>query len=141
MFGDSVQIPASRLEPIATEAASNAKSVAGVVFFLAVAIGCAAVGVMVDGSGGKEDGTAAAGGMAFWALLIGAIAMRFVRTARAAGAAALRAKTDPTSHWYLSGKMVVASDANGTPRPDLSFKVSNKLRQMLLAVPKATVVE
>jgi hypothetical protein len=144
MIGESIPIPAPRIEPVALETASSAKTVAGVLFFFVAVFVFAAVGMLIDGnssSSGKHDGSSMVAGVLFWLVVIGMVAMRFVKTARCASAAAQRAKADPASQWFLSGKLIVGWDSAGTPRPELTFKISNKLRTMLLSVPRATIVD
>jgi hypothetical protein len=88
-----------------------------------------------------QDPMQIAVGVLFWALIVASIAMRYVKAARRALAAASRAQADPSSQWFLSGRLVVGVDASGAPSPAVTFKISRKLRTMLLAVPPATVVE
>lgn len=137
MFGDSIPIPAVRIGPVATEAASTAKSISAVIFFFAVIVVLIGVGMASDAKG--DAGTI--GGMIFWSAVICSVAMRYLKTARRATAAIERAKADPSSQWFLSGKMIVGTDAGGVPSPALTFKISGQLRKTLLAVPAATVVE
>ena len=138
MFGDSIPIPAGRIGPVATEAASAAKSIAGVVFFLAVIVMLIGAGMITDAKG---DTAGTIGGMIFWSLLVASIGVRYAKAARRATAAGERAKADPASHWFLSGRMIVGVDSAGAPSPALTFKISRKLRTMLLAIPAATVIE
>lgn len=138
MFGDSIAVPAARVTPVATEAASNAKSIAGVIFFLAVVTAMIGLGIMSDPKAKAEDGVIP---MFVMGGIIASIGMRYVRGARRASAALARAKADPSSQWFLTGKLIVGTDSAGVPSPELTFKISGKLRAMLLAVPTATVVE
>jgi hypothetical protein len=142
MFGETIPIPAPRVEPVALEAASRGKTVAAVLFFVAAVFVFAAVGMVLDGTsnGGRGESSMVAG-VLFWLVMIALVAMRFVKNAARATAAARRAKVDPSSRWFLVGNTIVGGDSTGAPRPDLTFKISNKLRAMLLAVPRATVVD
>jgi len=149
MTDDVVQIPAERIPPIATEAASASKVIAAVLLSLFVLACIAAAGVLTDGkhkSDRARDSAEAAGnavGTVIGVFLIvglpGIYGFRAARNAsratRAAGATADRGYT-----WRLSGKFLIAADPAGVPHPELSFKINNKLRTMLLALPRAEVV-
>jgi hypothetical protein len=141
MFGDSISIPAVRIGPVATEAASSAKTGAAIWCFAIAVLVLATIGIATDGTGTKQEPTQLIVGIVFWVLIVASIAMRYLKAARRASAALARANTDPSSQWFLSGKMIVGVDASGAPNPQVTFKISRKLRTMLLAVPQATVVE
>jgi hypothetical protein len=144
MHVESIEIPAERVPPVATDASGAAKNVAAVVFFIMFIFVVAAIGVMTGGStksSGETDGVSLAFGMLFWVGLFAFIGFRFARNASRATRAANLAKTDPRYTWRLSGKHVIAADGAGVPRPDVSFKINGKLRTMLLAVPRAEVVD
>ena len=51
------------------------------------------------------------------------------------------AATDSKHTWRLSGKYIIGADPAGVPQPELTFKVNAKNRTMLLAVPRAEVVD
>jgi hypothetical protein len=135
MTGESIPIPATRIEPVATEAASAAKSIAGVVLFLAVIVLLIGAGMISDDKGGT------AAGMLFWAAIVGSIGWRHVKAARRATVAGRHAAADPASHWFLSGRFIIGMDGAGAPNPALTFRISRKQRKLLIAVPAATVVE
>lgn len=141
MFGDSISIPAVRIGPVATEAASSAKTVAAIWFFVIALVVVGSAGMAANGTGDERDPVQLVVGMLFWGMIVASIAMRYVKAARRATAAIARAQADPSSQWFLSGKMIVGVDASGAPNPGVTFKISRKLRAMLLAVPQATVVE
>ncbi|NVB83230.1 MAG: hypothetical protein HOV81_32960 [Kofleriaceae bacterium] len=141
MSGDSISIPAVRIGPVATEAASGAKTVAAIWFFVIAMVMVAAAGNASNGTADQHAPMQMVVGMLFWVLIFASIAVRYLRAARRATAAVARASADPSSQWFLSGKMIVGVDASGAPNPGVTFKLSRKLRTMLLAVPAATVVE
>lgn len=144
---ESITVPAERIPPIAREASEASKTVAAVLFF--------AVGVLVlamFGVAERDDEKADAAvesaaersgrkvGRAIAPLLfIGIPAIFAVRAARNASRAT-RARTQGASDrnmtWRLSGRLLVAADATGSPRPDMTFKVTRRLRTMLLALPR-----
>lgn len=145
MTTESIRIPPERIVPVATEVASGAKTVAGVLGFFIVLFAIAAVGMLSDGQavmsdGEVKDGSSTAIGIGIWLIALAAIALKFIKTARRATAAAELAKTNSGHEFVLSGKLIVVSAPGGIPEPHRSFKVSGKLRTMLLAVPQATVV-
>jgi hypothetical protein len=141
---DSVLIPADRLAPIAREAASGAKTVASVICFFIGMFTIAAIGVLVDTSGSATQTTMDGGsmivGMGIWFVVLGSIASKFFCAARRAAEAAKLAAADVGHQFFLSGKLIVVADATGVVQPQMSFKLSEKLRRMLMAVPQATVI-
>jgi hypothetical protein len=146
-MGESIGIPSERVVPIATEAASNAKTVGSVMCFFLGLFAIAGIGVLADRSGGSTTGRTMDGGslvvgLGFWFIVIGAIASRYLGNAKRASAA-VRAATSKTETYTftLAGNLVVVANSAGVPLPDRSFKVSRKLRTMLVAVPRATVVD
>jgi hypothetical protein len=141
MLGSSISIPAVRIGPVATESATSAKVVAAMSFFAAVVLVLSTIGIATDVSGPKQQPMQLTVGILFWVGIVGSIAMRYVKTARRALAAASRAHADASSQWFLCGRMIVGVDVSGAPNPDVTFKISRKLRTMLLAVPPATLVE
>lgn len=146
---DSVSIPSERIAPIARDAASSAKSVAGVLGFAFVVLTIAMVSVVGDD---KHDDTPRDGAertgyvvgkflsVFIVAGLPGLFAFRAARRGSRATRAAEVATTDPQTTWRLAGKLLVA-ERSGAPLPELSFTVSGKSRTMLLAMPRAELVE
>jgi hypothetical protein len=147
-MSDSIGIPRERVIPIATEAASNAKTVGSVMCFFLGLFVIAAIGIVADRSGGNTttgrsmDAGSLVVGLGVWFLVLGAIANRFLGNARRA-TAAVRAASSTTEEYTftLAGNLVIAANSAAVPLPDRSFKVSRRLRTMLLAVPRATVVD
>lgn len=149
MSVESIPVPAERIPPVASDAASGSKTAAGLLIFACVIIAIAMLGVLADGTHHEQvrDSAEAAGYNAgqviaflLFAGLPGWFGFRAARNASRATRAA-RAVSDRSFTWRLSGKYIIAADAGGAPRPELSFKVSGKLRTMLLAVPRAEVVD
>lgn len=146
---ESIAIPAERVPPVAKDMASTSKNIAAVLLFLCGLLAIATISVAVgDTPSGDLDApknSAEAAGhavgmiivIALFAGLPGWFGLRAARNASRATRAANLAASDPSYTWQLSGKYIVAVDAQGAPRPELSFKVSGKLRTMLLAVPRA----
>ncbi|HEY5944087.1 MAG TPA: hypothetical protein VIV40_01285, partial [Kofleriaceae bacterium] len=124
--------------------ASGSKSVAAVLLFFCVIFGIAMLGALGDDSDKTKDSAENAGrivGMLLFAGVPGAFGFRAARNASRAGKAGKLATTEPSYSFRLSGKYIIVADGNGAPRPELSFKINRKLRTMLLAVPRAEVVE
>lgn len=143
---ESIEVRAERVPPVATDMASGSKTVAAVLFFLSAVLALGVFGMSFDDK--KEalgDDSAEAAGAVIGFLLIvglpGLLGFRHARNASRATRAGKLAQTDLHYTWRLSGKYIIAADGNGAPRPELSFKISRKLRTMLLAVPRAEVVD
>jgi hypothetical protein len=150
MTTESISIPANRVPPVATDMASSSKSIAGVLFFVTAIVLMAMLGVLSEDKPTSKYGSDAekAGekvGMVIAVVLFGGIpawfAFKSARNASRATRAGKLAQTDPTYRFQLSGKFIIAADGAGVPHPELSFKVNQKLRTMLLAVPRAEVVD
>lgn len=146
---ESISIPAERVPPVASDMASSSKTVAGVLGFVTLIVAVAVISVIADDKHEViRDSAEAAGyhvgqwiGFMLFVGLPGLIAFRAARNASRAGRAGTLAKTNPSYTWQLAGKYVIAADAAGAPHPELSFKINEKLRTMLLAVPRAEVVD
>lgn len=143
--GDSIRIPPERIVPIANETASSAKTIGAVFCFILGLVVFAGV-QMVTNPGSFTDGTESTGGtifgLGFWMIVLGGIAAKFIGNARRAAAAAKAATSTNVEYSFnLTGRMVVVADANSVPLPSRTFKISRKSRAMLLAVPRATVVD
>ena len=145
MNAESISIPAERIPPVATDCASGAKVWAGVLLFLAIVLAIATLGAIGDKdnpAAKAKDSAEKVGtiiGMMIVVALPGYPGFRFARNASRASRAAALARGDAYT-WQLAGKWIVAVDRRtGAPRPDLSFKINEKLRTMLLAVPRAEV--
>lgn len=150
---ESIAVPAERVPPVASDMASSSKTLAGVLLFFCAIMAIAMIGGLADGKtfGADDpptDSAEATGnavgviiGIALVAGLPGWFGFRAARNASRATRAGNLAKSDPSYTWRLSGKYIIAADAHGAPRPELSFKVNRKLRTMLLAVPRAEVVD
>lgn len=146
MSVESVSLRAERVPPVATDMASSSKSFAAVLLFVCIVLALGVFGMSVEEQ--KEtlgDDSAEAAGAVFGFLLIvgipGLFGFRHARNASRATRAGKLAQTDPSYTWRLSGKYIIAADGTGAPRPELSFKINSKLRTMLLAVPRAEVVD
>src|SRR5262245_11567285 len=149
MDGEVIQIPAERIPPVASEAVSNSKVVAGVLLFLCVIATIAMIGVLTDGKhelGQGRDSAEAVGhavgtviAVFLFAGLPALFGFRAVRNASRATRAAA-ATSNRSYAWRLCGKFLIAHDGAGVPQPELSFKINQKLRTMLLALPRADVV-
>lgn len=147
MTTESLPIPAERVPPVATDMASSSKTIAGVLFFVAVVLGLAGLGTSdeprTESSSAYEAGYKS--GHVFGVVLLFGLpayfGFRSARNASRATRAATLAKNEPTYAWRLAGKWIVVADGSGAPRPELSFKINGKLRTMLLAVPRAEVRE
>lgn len=147
MAVESIQVPAERIPPVASDMAGTSKAVAGVLLFFASVFALAMLGVFLgeNPENPVPEGSAEAAG--YWAGaaialgLVGGVpalfGFRAVRNASRATRAGNLAKQDPSYTWRLSGKYIIAADAAGAPHPELSFKLNRKLRTMLLALPRA----
>ena len=144
---EPIGIPPERVIPIASEAASNAKTVGSVMCFFLGLFVIAAIGIVADRSSGSTTGRTMDGGslvvgLGFWFVVIGTIASRYLGNAKRATAAVRAAGSkNETYSFTLAGNLVVVANSAGVPLPDRSFKVSRQLRTMLVAVPRATVVD
>ena len=146
MTVDSTEIPPERVPPIAEEMASNSKTYAGVLAFVAFVIAIALFGVNAEDV--ETKGTAESSELVAIVIVGGLMTyvpvhfvIRHARNAARAGRAARLASTDASYAWRLSGKYLIGADAGGIPRTDLTFKINGKLRRMLLAFPRAEVVD
>ncbi len=140
---ESIEVPASRIPPVAEEASSSSKVWAGVLGFLSVLfviIGLTAPPDPDQPTRESDRSSAIVGSGIFLAVFV-TIGYRCVRNASRATRAAKIATTDPGYTWRLSGKYIIGADPAGTPRPDVTFKLNRKLRTMLLAVPRAEVID
>ena len=142
MTNESISLPAERVAPIAAAVASQRKSIAGVVFFGVVIVAIAMMSVVTRSTGTRSDpeSVGRAIGTALWPGLLGWFGLRQLRRARQASAAQ-RATQDASFTWLLNERLVVAVDGHGVARPELAFKVSREQRQILIAVPRAQVVQ
>jgi hypothetical protein len=144
---ESISIPAERIPPVAHETASGSKTAAGLLLFLFLIISIAMVGVFVedsDAAGSAERAGELVGkllGAALFAGLPALFGYRAMRNAARAKRAADAARATPSTTFVLSGKLVIAADGAGTPQPELSFKVNGTARRMLLALPRAELVQ
>lgn len=149
---ESIQIPPERIPPVAKEAASGSKTIAGVLFFFTVIAALAMFGTLTDetrnerrrsGDSAEEAGRKVGEviGVLLFAGLPALFAFRSARNASRATRSIALAASDQRYSFRLSGKHIITADPHGAPRPDLSFKISGKLRTMLLAVPRAEVVD
>ena len=145
MTTESIAIPAERIPPVAKDQSGTSQAIAGVLGFVALAFGVAVISSPGEASPGESaayDAGFFAGviiGMAIIVGLPGLFAFRSARNAKRATRAAGLAQSDPSYRWSLADRWIVAVDGAGIPRPELSFKISRKLRTMLLAVPRAEV--
>jgi hypothetical protein len=133
-----VDLPPTAVSPVAAAAASRAKSFAGFFGILAVLFSIAAIAMPSEKKRHRysSDSAYEAGEVAGRIIACGAFLIPtffFVRRARRATAASQRAAADKTWRWTLVGKLVVAYDDRGAPRPELSFKTTAGQRAMLLA--------
>jgi hypothetical protein len=142
---ESISVPAERVPDMS----GSSKAVAGVLFFVAVICGFAAMGVggdektrsFTDNPSDTGEKTGMILGAVALAGIPGLFGFRAARNASRATRAAQIAKTEPSYTWRLSGKYIIAADPAGVPHPELSFKVNAKNRTMLLALPRAEVVD
>ena len=142
---ESIPIPSERIPPVATEAAGAAKNLAAVFLVFAAIIVLAGIGMSLEGKPASGDDDVGGGamlfGLLFWLSIPALLGIRFLRMASRATRAARLAAQDPSTTWRLAGKLMIAADGAGVPRPEVSFKISQKLRTMLLAIPRAELVE
>ena len=146
---ESIQVPSERVPPVATDMASSSKVAAGVLAFVTVIVLFAIMGMVSDKprkySGDSAYDAGQRTGEVIGFLLIAGLpalfAFRSARNASRATRAGVVAKTDPKYTFRLSGKYMIAADGAGVPHPELSFKVNGKNRTLLLALPRAEVVD
>jgi len=146
---ESIQVPAERVPPVASDMAGSSKVIAGVLFFVAAICAIAMFGALTEGTPDRpRDSAEAAGfkvgqviGVMLFAGLPAWFAFRSARNASRATRAGNVAKADPSYTFRLSGKYMIAADGAGVPHPELSFKVNGKNRTMLLALPRAELVD
>jgi len=147
---ESISVPAERIPPVASDMASSSKVAAGLLGFLALIAAVASLSVLGDDKHHEviRDAAEAAGynagtviGCLLFVGLPGWFGFKAARNASRATNAARLAQTNPSYTWQLADKYIIAADAAGVPHPELSFKVNGKLRTMLLAVPRAQVVD
>jgi len=132
-MSESIGIPSERVIPIATEAASGAKTVGSVMCFFLGLFVIAGIGIVADRSGGSTTGRTMDGGslvvgLGFWFIVIGAIANRYLGNAKRASAA-VRAATSKTETYTfpLAGNLVVPANSPGVPFPDPPFKAEPRM--------------
>jgi hypothetical protein len=135
---DARQLPPESIAQAATSMASRHKSVATIMFWLDGLFVCGAIAMAADQS--KLDWASKLGGMLFWVALFTFLAVRSLRKASRATRIGARASADRSLTWYLNQKVIVGANATGAPLPDLSFKVTSSLINVLTAVPQARVV-
>ncbi len=144
-MSDSISIPPERLVPIATETSSSGKTIGSIFCFILGIVVIAGITMLTNPDsfdGNHDDAASTLLGVGFWILIFGAFAAKFIGNARRAGAAAAAAQSQNVAYtFHLTGRMIVAADANGAPLPSRTFRISRKSRAMLLAVPRAAVVD
>jgi hypothetical protein len=145
---ESISIPLERIPPVAHETASGSKTIGGLLLFLFVILSIAMIGVLVEDDDAASDSAERAGqivgkvlGAALFAGLPGLFGYRAMRNAARAKRASDAANAGQSTSFVLSGKLVIAADGAGTPLPDLSFKINGNARRMLLALPRAEVID
>jgi hypothetical protein len=145
---ESISIPSERIPPVAHETASGSKTAGGLLMFLFLIISIAMVGVLVEDEDTPHGSAERAGqivgkllGAGLFAGLPALFGFRALRNAARAKRAADAARATPTISFVLSGKLLIAADHAGSPLPDLSFKINGNARRMLLALPRAAVVD
>ena len=132
---DSVAIDNVNVAHVARETAENAKTGGAI---LSVFLGLLAV-AMLFGTTSTSDGGTLIAGYALWAAILGVPVSRYFGTARRAGRAIAAIDASSPHEFFLSDRMIVAVDPGGALCPDMSFKISKKLRATLLAVPRASI--
>src|SRR5262249_33907175 len=113
-------------------------------FFLCAIFAVALLGTAFDKNDKAKDSAEASGrvvGILLVMALPGSFGYRYARNAARATRAGALAKSDPSFTFRISGKYIITADSGGAPRPNLSFKINQKQRTMLLAVPRAEVVD
>jgi hypothetical protein len=148
---ESIPVPPERIPPVANDMSGSSKVVAGVLFFVTIIIAIAMLGALGEdkaktrqfGDSAEEAGYKV--GQVIAVILFAGVpawfAFRSARNASRATRAAKLAASDAKYTWRLSGKYIIGADPAGVPQPELTFKVNAKNRTMLLAVPRAEVVD
>jgi hypothetical protein len=131
---ESVPIDHTNVASVARETAANAK------LFAALLIAVAGLFVVAAATMKHKHGVGAAiGGIGFWVVVFGGFGARFLRQARRAEGAIRLVESRSPHQFFLSDRMIVVASDAGALRPEMSFKISKRLRSMLLAVPRASV--
>lgn len=135
----SVELPAASVVQAATGAIRSAKSALAGMFWVDGILLISPFAVL---GSNKTDKEGIMFGLAFWILVAGLFTLRFWRRLATTRRAETAAKTNPVITWrLLDNRQIVAIDGNGIPQIELSFKISRGMRDILLAVPEARVVQ
>jgi hypothetical protein len=137
-MAESIELPAESVVQAAAKAIQSGKSKIAVMIWLDAIFVLSPFAAL---SSFKGDKAGLVFGMGFWILVCGLITLMFFRRVRTARAAETAAKTNPALTWRLNGRQIVAINDRNIPEVDLSFKISRTMRDILLAVPEARVVQ
>jgi hypothetical protein len=137
-MAESIELPAESVVQAAEKTAQSGKSSLAAMFWLDGIFLLSPLALLGSYKGDKGQ---LAFGLGFWILVCGLITLRIWRRMRGARAAETAAKTNPSLTWRLNGRQVVAINERNIPQADLSFKISRTMRDILLAVPQARVVQ
>ncbi len=137
-MAESIELPAESVAQAATKTAQSGKSSLAVMFWVDGIFLLSPVALLGSYQGDKGQ---LAFGLGFWILVCGLITLRIWRRVKGARAAETAAKTNAALTWRLNGRQIVALDQRNIPQIDLSFKISRTLRDILLAVPEARVIQ
>jgi hypothetical protein len=138
IVADAISLRAETVAPIAaTVARTHRLASRAVLAMIAVVFAIACHGFRQHEAG---PWTLEAIGWVLALAYLGATCAMFWYSARRANGAALAAERDGAVAWALRDSFVTASDAGGAARPELSFFITARLRDALLAVPDARVV-
>ena len=137
-MAESIELPAESVVQAAEKTAQSGKSSLAAMFWLDGIFLLSPLALLGSYKGDKGQ---LGFGLAFWILVCGLITLRIWRRVRGARAAETAAKTNAALTWRLNGRQVVAINERGIPQVALSFKISRTMRDILLAVPEARVVQ
>lgn len=134
-MSNAIELPREGAVQAATSALGSAKSVFALMGFLD---GVVTLGMLTVIRQKADAGHLA--GLGFWLCILGAITMRLWRRVKLVRGALATAQTSTRTTWLLDGRTIIGVEG-GIPQLDLSFKISNTVRNVLVAVPQARVVE
>ena len=137
-MAESIELPAESVAQAAAKTAQSGKSSLAAMFWVD---GIFLFSPLALFGSYRGDKTGLASGLGFWILVCGLITLRIWRRVKGARAAETAAKTNAALTWRLNGRQVVAINERNIPEVELSFKISRTMRDILLAVPEARVIQ